>query len=122
AAADVQESVIDANDLNDGDDQAEQPSEIEGPAHRRLIRATLPRLDGQMPPARQGPDFTIRQPAGNGRANRFRPRHPRGGQAPFGNGMNHNGPMRAGSRQPSGRSAQMPGPSKRRGSGRKRSK
>ena len=35
---------------------------VDGPAHRRLIRATLPRVEGQ-PQAvqRQAPDFTIRQ-------------------------------------------------------------
>ena len=42
----------------------------EGPAHRRLIRATLPRIEGQPPPTRPGPDFTIRQP--NNRHGRFR--------------------------------------------------
>jgi hypothetical protein len=37
----------------------------EGPVHRRLIRATLPRPEGQ-PPDRKEPDFTIRQPGGRG--------------------------------------------------------
>jgi hypothetical protein len=104
----------------EGEDQ--RPHEIEGPVHRPLIRATLPRLEGQVPPARPGPDFTIRQPAGPGRPNRFRPRHPRAGQPFFGHGANGNGPMRTGSRQPAGRAPQMPRPPKRRGSGRKRSK
>ncbi len=122
AAADLEEVEGDVNELDDADDETHEPSEIEGPAHRRLIRATLPKLDGLVPPARPGPDFTIRQPAG-GRANRFRPRHQRGGQVSFGNGNgNGNGPMRVGSRQSAGRSAQMPGPQGRRGSGRKRSK
>lgn len=35
----------------------------EGPVHRRLIRATLPRVEGQKE-ARALPDFTIRQPTG----------------------------------------------------------
>jgi len=52
----------------------------EGPAHRRLIRATLPRIEGQPPPTRPGPDFTIRQP--NSRHGRFR--NPRG-VSPFHN-------------------------------------
>ena len=52
----------------------------EGPVHRPLIRASLPRPEGQPPPTRPAPDFTIRQPGG--RPNRFRPRHPRAGQ-PF---------------------------------------
>jgi len=119
AAPDVQASDVDSNGIPDADEQPEEQSDIEGPAHRRLIRATLPKLDGQAPPARPGPDFTIRQPGGSGRANRFRPRHSRGGQAQFGHG---NGPMRAGSRQPAGHSAQMPRPPKRRGSGRNRPK
>jgi hypothetical protein len=37
----------------------------EGPVHRRLIRATLPRPEGQ-PPDRKEPDFTVRQPGGRG--------------------------------------------------------
>ena len=32
--------------------------------HRPLIRATLPRPEGQPPPTRPAPDFTIRQPGG----------------------------------------------------------
>ena len=36
----------------------------EGPVHRPLIRAQLPRTEGQPPAPRQAPDFTIRQPAG----------------------------------------------------------
>ena len=51
-------------------------NEEEGPVHRPLIRASLPRHEGQPPPTRPVPDFTIRQPAG--RQNRFRPRHQRG--------------------------------------------
>ena len=39
--------------------------EDDGPVHRRLIRATLPRPDGQAP-ERKAPDFTIRQPGGRG--------------------------------------------------------
>ena len=63
-------------------DQDDDGTDVsDGPAHRRLIRATLPRQEGQQPPARPAPDFTIRQPAA-GRPNRFRPRHQRGGQ-PF---------------------------------------
>jgi hypothetical protein len=46
----------------------------EGPVHRRLIRAVLPRVDGHVP-VRQMPEFTMRQPGvrhpdllnGNGR-------------------------------------------------------
>jgi hypothetical protein len=40
-------------------------AEDEGPVHRRLIRATLPRPEGQVPD-RKGPEFMIRQPGGFG--------------------------------------------------------
>ena len=49
----------------------------EGPVHRRLIRATLPRPEGQVPERRE-PDFTVRQPgSGNGREGQNRPGGPR---------------------------------------------
>jgi len=53
-AARVNEEPM-AGDADDGD----------GPVHRRLIRATLPRQDGQ-PPERRSPEFTVRQPGGRG--------------------------------------------------------
>lgn len=97
--------------------------ESEGPAHRRLIRATLPRLEGQPPTTRPAPDFTIRTPSG-GRPPRFRPRNQRGG-----------GQMSSGNRQGQGGNAARGGPSRggnnrppqsarqaRRFDGRKRSK
>jgi len=84
-------------------DEAERDAD-QGPAHRRLIRASLPRPEGQQPPARPLPEFTIRQPGG--RPNRFRPRHGRGGAGGggqhFGNrsngnyGGNYGGPTRGG--------------------------
>lgn len=39
--------------------------EDEGPVHRRLIRATFPRPEGQTPERRE-PDFTVRQPGRGG--------------------------------------------------------
>src|SRR5580765_9051604 len=54
------------------DEEPGEPTADEGPVHRPLIRAQLPRIEGQPAVTRQGPDFTIRQPAG--RNNRFRPR------------------------------------------------
>jgi hypothetical protein len=65
-------------DADEGDQDEERRDEEDGPIHRRLIRASLPKNDGAPPPARQMPDFTIRQPAGRP-VNRFRPRGPRGG-------------------------------------------
>jgi hypothetical protein len=67
----------------------------DGPVHRPLIRATLPRPEGHVP-ERKAPDFTVRQPGGrfdaqrNGQLMRGRnpARHAKdaGGQAPrFGN-------------------------------------
>jgi len=53
----------------------------EGPVHRRLIRASLPRTEGQAPPTRPNPEFTIRQP-NNNRQNRFRSRQG-GGRGPM---------------------------------------
>ena len=70
---------------HDGEDEQRE----EGPVHRPLIRASLPRPDGQAPPARPAPDFTIRQPGG--RPNHFRPRHQRGGQQFQGQGNRSNG-------------------------------
>jgi hypothetical protein len=90
--------------------------------HRPLIRATLPRPEGQPPPMRPGPEFTIRQPGG--RSNRFRPRHQRTEQSFQGNRSNGagGGPMRSGARQNSGRSPLAPRIPDRRGPGRRRSK
>jgi hypothetical protein len=59
------------------------PSEDEGPVHRRLIRATLPRVEGQTP-ERKAPEFTIHQREANGNragAGRGPRRAPRPGQA-----------------------------------------
>jgi hypothetical protein len=99
----------------------------EGPIHRRLIRASLPRPEGQQPPARPIPEFTIRQPGG--RPNRFRPRHQRGGQQgghqfhgnrAGGNNSGNIGNSRGGQQRPGGG---RPGMMKRHGPhGRKRSK
>jgi hypothetical protein len=44
---------------------AVEGTEDDGPVHRRLIRATLPRPEGQAPERRE-PDFTIRQQGGRG--------------------------------------------------------
>ena len=69
-----------ADDVDiDGDDEAQPGGLDEGPVHRRLIRASLPRIEGQAPPTRPNPEFTIRQPNNNSRQNRFRPRPGGGG-------------------------------------------
>lgn len=112
----------------DGDDTSEEESpgnepgaEEEGPVHRPLIRATLPRVGGQPPAPRPAPEFTIRQPGG--RQNRFRQRHGGGGgQQFFGNRSNGNN--QGGGRQQGGWSSrQQDGQrSRRHGQGHKRSK
>jgi len=112
-----------ADQTDEGDeDRRDDDDREEGPVHRPLIRASLPRLDGQPPPTRPAPDFTIRQPGG--RQNRFRPRSPRGGQ-PFQTNRSP-GNMGGGmSRQGGGRPPQGTMPSRlanRHGQGRKRSK
>ncbi len=71
-------SVESAPDGEVEDPQDGPPAAEEGPVHRRLIRASLPRTEGQAPPSRPNPEFTIRQP-NNNRQNRFRPRQGRGG-------------------------------------------
>jgi len=116
-----------------GAEESESPEhEVEeGPVHRPLIRATLPRQEGAPPPPRPAPEFTIRQPGG--RQNRFRPRPGRGPQqfqqnrsGGGGNGnMGGGGPHRGGmSRQGGGRPPQggMTSRLGRNGPGRKRSK
>jgi hypothetical protein len=59
--------------------------EDEGPIHRRLIRATLPRPEGQTP-TRPIPEFTMRQPGARGAAparGGFRGAGPQGGMGRF---------------------------------------
>ena len=81
------------------DDGPLEPGEDEGPVHRRLIRATLPRPEGHVP-ERKEPEFTIRQQGargggGGGRevdGNRVGYRHKGGGgQRPQGGGFGHGG-------------------------------
>ena len=57
-AADAENADADTESL-----EAAGADETDGPVHRRLIRATLPRPEGQAP-ERKAPDFTIRQPGG----------------------------------------------------------
>jgi hypothetical protein len=128
------EAADGAGDLPEDAPLASVSEESEGPVHRPLIRATLPRPEGQVP-ARPIPDFTIRQPAA--KPGRFRPNgKPRrgGGQhAPGFAGQGHGFSARRGGAgtSPSGRPAHpnrsrppqsdRQGPARRRG-GKKRSK
>ncbi len=105
----------------DEERDAEAPDDVEdGPVHRPLIRATLPRTEGQPPPQRPAPEFTIRQPGGRQNRFRHRPAHQgfQGNRSSGGGG----GPMRSGMpRQGGGRPPLMSHTAKRQG-GRKRSK
>ena len=109
-------------DNEDNEDDDDDRKDEEGPVHRPLIRASLPR-EGQPPTSRPIPEFTIRQPGG--RPNRFRPR---GGQrGPFpsdrSNGNGPGGPRNAGPRHGGGgRPPQGAMASRRHGPGRKRQK
>jgi len=120
AAVPEAESIPPGNEEDLGEER--ESDEEEGPIHRRLIRATLPRPEGQTP-TRQIPEFTIRQPGG--RPNRFRPRPggARGGQmfSGRGNGNPGGGPMRSGGGRPTGGRPGGPHNNRQR-SGRKRSK
>ena len=137
AAVADREEPQDAQPPDSDEADADEPGrddrdEEEGPVHRPLIRASLPKIDGQPPPARQIPEFTIRQPGGRP-SNRFRPRHPRGGvgggggqqfQGNRSNGGNMPGGPRGSMRSNSGRPPQGQGGAsmRRHGPGRKRSK
>ena len=77
------------------------PDVEEGPVHRPLIRATLPRPEGQKD-TRPLPEFTIRQSGGRGTGNfrgdaRMKARGQGGGQGANGNRA-HGGPRFAGPR------------------------
>ena len=89
------------------DEPADSEPGLDGPVHRRLIRATLPRLEGQKD-ARPIPEFTVRQAPtrgpghGGGRPNpNFRGERIRMGG---GNGNGH------GSGEPNGNRLQSSGP------------
>ncbi len=63
AIADVIEDEPVREDEAEPEDDAAQPFVDDGPVHRPLIRAQLPRVEG-VKIERQAPDFTIRQTAG----------------------------------------------------------
>jgi hypothetical protein len=104
--------IAGAEDSGNVDENGDEREEEEGPVHRPLIRASLPRSEGQPPPTRPIPEFTIRQPAG--RQNRFRPRQQGGGGQQFfgnrsgGSGGNAGGGPRHGNGRPQHPSQGMP--------------
>jgi hypothetical protein len=95
------------NDDDNGLAEEESPADAQpnedGPVHRRLIRATLPRPEGQAPEWKN-PEFTIRQPSSG-----------RGG---FDSNRNGSRPAGRGGRRPPARAQGNPqGPSTRVGGG-----
>jgi hypothetical protein len=117
--------------INEDDDRPGVAEE--GPVHRQLIRAQLPRIEGQKE-ERRPTDFTIRQPGGRGGnqpGNQFRGGNDRmrsGGRGgPAGNGFGNNGTgagNRGNGHRPHGqrfagaRSGQGQGPGQGQGQGR----
>jgi hypothetical protein len=99
-----------------------EPGPEDGPVHRPLIRAQLPRQEQGQGPSRPVPDFTIRQPGG--RPGRFRPRHQHPGavRGSYPKGNPSGGSLRGAPRQFGGRPPATPHSAKRHGQGRKRSK
>jgi hypothetical protein len=111
-----------------------RPEVEEGPVHRPLIRAQLPRIEGQKE-ERRLPEFTIRQRGGNShfRGDQRAKSHRHGGNGQPGNNGNrgHGGPRFAGQRPAGtpgrgqqGRGGGQPGfrSGQRQGGGRKRSR
>ncbi|MFL6280036.1 MAG: hypothetical protein ACJ731_08000 [Vicinamibacterales bacterium] len=104
AVIDQEETAPDAEEPIEHDAGGEQnhpqPEIEEGPVHRPLIRAQLPRIEGQKE-ERRPPDFTIRQ-RGNGHFrgdSRVKPHRPGGNGQPGNNGnRGHGGPRFAGPR------------------------
>ena len=89
--------------------QTEDVAPVDGPVHRRLIRATLPRIEGQVP-ERRIPEFTMhntggRAPGGHGksfRAGHGGPHRPGGGGGKPGSGHGRPGGGRPGGFSPQG--------------------
>ena len=126
AAVPAAGAVEDASEtLPDNSENDEPRSDVDdGPFHRRLIRATLPRPEGQKD-VRQVTDFTVRH-NGNGRGagrhgggqnNAFRGGAKMRGGAGGGNGHNPNGGRRFGPSAGPGRGPSA-GPGRSAGSGR----
>jgi translation initiation factor IF-2 len=125
----------DASESVDGDEIEESQADREGWGHRPLIRATLPRPEGQTP-ERKAPDFTFRPGGGKFDANRNGQRHrgghrqarPAQGHSPSGQGGSRFGGQRGpgqgqgggpqgqrGNRPGQGGGAGRPGPGQGRG-------
>jgi hypothetical protein len=105
--------TVHANDAAEQEPVAAAPANEDGPVHRRLIRATLPRPDGQ-PQDWKNPDFTVRQPGG-GRGGGFESN--RNGHRPSGRGRRTARAQGATPGQPTRFGGQRQGGGSRQGSG-----
>ena len=90
AEAPLEAAAVEAIDEQPMDEAPSPALDDDGPVHRRLIRATLPRPEGQSP-ERKEPEFTIRQPGmrgpGGKRGRHQRSMRPQGGAVSrFGSG------------------------------------
>jgi translation initiation factor IF-2 len=111
------EAARSADAAGGDDDELDERPDDDGPVHRRLIRATLPRPEGQAPEWKE-PDFTMRQPGreangnrpGQQRARGHRPARqaqgPQGGQNRFGGPRPSAGAPRHGSGAANGQGGQ----------------
>ena len=116
---DAEEGDLDAE--LDEDDAGNRAVEDDGPVHRRLIRATLPRQEGQVP-ERKATDFTVRQPGGrgggrgefDGNSPGYRPS---GAGGPGGSGGRGRRPMRTQGGPPGGQPSRFGGGGPRQGPG-----
>jgi hypothetical protein len=84
------------------------PADDGWPAHRRLIRASLPKTDGELPPPRPIPEFTMHQRQGRGGGPFSRHAQPHWNGNGNGNGRENNGNSFGGPGQPNGNG--RPGP------------
>ena len=102
ADSDINDPI--ADDVLDDDSQVHLLPPDEGPVHRPLIRAQLPRPEG-LKIERQAPDFTIRQnPGGRATGGGFRGRNQGGAGNGSGNGHRFGrGPNRGGGGAAGGR-------------------
>jgi len=108
-AGDAEEPRAESSENGDGIEPETAPEE--GPVHRPLIRATLPRIEGQVP-ERRLPEFTFRQNGGrNGNFRVFdqrggggggQQRRPQAGGGRFASGGRPAGGGRGGQRPPMG--------------------
>ncbi len=126
APAPFDEAATASHDPVPDEPQAEEEPRAdldEGPIHRRLIRATLPRPEGQKD-VRQVPDFTLRQNSGRGGHGHNSFRAKMRGHGGNGNGNRSQGGRRFGGGVPGDRSGRpgMGGGNSQRPRNRKRSR